>query len=256
MMTMTRNIACAALASIAMALCGVARAALVLPFTVEEMSAVSDDIVLATVEKSEPEVYNGKIVTRHELLVDDVAKGSAKKNSAMTIYTLGGRVGPVAALSSGLASLEQGEEVVLFLQNPDLSKAKAANVAVDEKSPLNTSPMIVGGFQGKFLVEKTVESHQAPGGKTVDVEKRRVMRGTPGRVPTKSGMPTVEEFMDGLKTLNSKSLPIRTTTKAVGSKQVAVPVADPNARALRAFDPPAEGGVPENLKLVGKVPAN
>lgn len=254
MKALTRTFILGVLAACMALLAGGARAALVQPLTIEEMSAVSDDIVLATVDKSEPEIYNGKIVTRHEITVGDVAKGSARKSATMTLYTLGGRVGPIGSVSPGLPELEQGEEVVLFLQNPDLSKAKAAGVKVDEKSPLNTSPMIVGGFQGKFLVEATTEKHESMG-KTVDVEKKRVLRGTPGRVPSKSGMPTVDEFMAGLKALNSKSLPIRTTTRTVGSKQVAVPVADPNARALRAFDPPAAGGVPQDLKLVGKVSA-
>lgn len=245
-----------ALAIAVLVICGNARASLVSPLTVEEMSAVSDDIVLATVTSSESEIHGGKIITRHELAVKDVAKGSAPKSGTMTLYTLGGKIGPVGSMAPGMATLEKNEEVVLFLENPRqaVSKAKAAGARVDETSPLNTSPMIVGGFQGKFNVVSTKENHDVPGGKSLEIEKERVFRGTPGRTVDKGSMPTVDEFMSALKTLNSKSLPIRKTTRTVASRQdVEVPAADPNAKALRAFDPVIAPPAPDNLKLVGKV---
>ncbi len=235
-----------------------AASAAVLPLTVEEMSAVSDDIVHGTVMESESDIYGGKIITRHELAIHDSAKGTAGKGATMTLYTLGGKIGPLAATAPGMPTLEKDEEVVLFLETPNLSKLKAKGAKIDEKSPMNNTPLIVGGFQGKFSVVKGIEKHDAPGGKALEVEREMIFRQTPGRPASLNGMPTVDEFMSSLKTLNNKSLPVKTVIRDIGAKQsVEVPVPDKKNTALRAFDPFGGESATKgrNLKLI-RAPKN
>ncbi len=237
---------CGAFALLLVMVAGSPANASVLPLTVEELSAVADDIVHGTVVESESDFYSGKLLTRHEILVQDTAKGALAKNATMTLYTLGGDYGPLSAVAPGMPQLKKDEEVILFLETPDLSALKAKGVEIDEKSPMNNTPLVVGGFQGKFSVLKGIEKHEGVAGKTLEIEREVVFRAAPGRPATLAGMPTVDEFMTSLRTLNSKSLPVKTVTRDIGAKrdvQVAVP--DKGNAALRAFDPfaadPAKG---------------
>ncbi len=235
------------------------RAASVVPLTVEEMSAVADDIVYGVVETSQSELVDGKIITRHSLKVRDSLKGTHKSDQDLEVMTLGGRVGPIASISPGMPELEKDEEVVLFLSTPAKRHAKEKGVAIDTSSPLTNLPQIVGGFQGKFNVVRLDVEHDADV-KKFTTESVRVVRSTPGKSLKVGDAPSLNQFLGSVRNLNNSARPMRKDTKNIPTiGKVQVPAYDESAQALRYFDPiPIHGrqvelGEASSLGTVSKI---
>ncbi|MDK2972805.1 MAG: hypothetical protein PWP23_2560 [Candidatus Sumerlaeota bacterium] len=229
------------LAALLLVAAGTARASVAVPLTVEQMAAVAQDVVHATVEESQVGVYDGKIYTRHRLAIHESLKGANKSGGSMEIVAIGGDLGKLSAVAPGMATLDEGEEVILFMSNPAKRRAqKAASKALpalDPNSPFNQSPQIIGGFQGKFeVVRRSVEKTE--GDKTVTEEKAVVFRANPGKRAGADGYPDLDAFKAQVREV------VQTTDKAKIDKQaiatvgvVDVVAKSDKATALRFFDP-------------------
>lgn len=228
------------LAVLAFALPSRVSASVAVPLTVEEMSAIADDIVHATVETSETDLYKGKIFTRHTLRVEESLKGTAEKGGTMQTVTLGGRMGKIASVSPGLAQLQEGEEVILFVSKPaeKLKRRSEAPVEYDMESPFIQNSQIIGGFQGKFSVVRQQVEHEAPGGRRMTSETVRVFRAAPGRHVKPTECPTLKQFKDQVRMVASDQVPVRRSEREIATVgKVAVSPENDAHQALRFFDP-------------------
>jgi hypothetical protein len=214
-------------------------ASIVVPLSVEDMTALADEIVHAEVATASTEWYNGKMITRYSLAVHDSFKGDKASGQALELVLPGGEMGKLGAMSPGMPTLDENEEVVLFLQNT-LEQARSRGVDlshVNLDSPLVRSPQIVGGFQGKFTVVRR-EVEETVGAQRFVREDVRVTRDTPGRALTLQTAPTLQAFGAHLERLNDDTKPVKRSVRRIATVgNVSVPVKDPQAGALRVFDP-------------------
>ena len=138
-----RSWALCPLALLALLLALPAAATSLLRAEVPELSRKADAVVQGTVRRVQSRWAAGgrRIVTDVEIQVSDVLKGSPGRTVLVT--QPGGRVGDIGQRVSGLASFDEGEEVVVFLQRrgPDAYSVR-------------------GMAQGKFRVQRS------PDGKT------------------------------------------------------------------------------------------
>jgi hypothetical protein len=100
-----------------------ARATTMVDFTDEDLSHIADAIVIATVEKAEPEVRFApsgdrlakQITTKTTLKVVDSWKGGHASGDLLTLREIGGLVEKDLVAVPGTAGFLQGERVLLFL---------------------------------------------------------------------------------------------------------------------------------------------
>jgi hypothetical protein len=111
------------------------RATVVEPLGLSEMAARAEAVVRGHVVGSETVDVRGRYETRVRLLVDEVWKGSVKVGDTVTVFTLGGTVGPLAQKVAGEARFADGEHVVVMLER------------------LDRRPVVLGMSLGKFRVE-------------------------------------------------------------------------------------------------------
>ncbi|MEQ8818873.1 MAG: hypothetical protein RLY93_01415 [Sumerlaeia bacterium] len=231
-----------------------ARAASVVPMAVEELAAVAEDIVHATVENAEAEMLGGLIVTHFDFKVVESYKGAIKSGSTLEMTLPGGRMGQLASFSTATPRFTVGEEVILFTSNPQARALKAGkSLEVDEDSPLVKSPKLVGGWQGKFtVVRQDVETPIAGTDKTMTRPVALVTRGGDKASTDKS--PSLDRFaMELSKVLTTKGADkVTRHIPTVGEVQVSKMQDD--AVALRAFDPVDDGKSGRSgLTPIGKV---
>ncbi|MBI5153838.1 hypothetical protein HZA57_01250 [Candidatus Poribacteria bacterium] len=224
-------------ALVALMLPGTAPASLVVPLSIEEMTAISETIVRAEVETAAAEVYHGKILTRSTLRVTESFKGPHAKGSEFDVVTLGGTLGKLGSVSPGMPVLKKGDDAVLFLNKPAAERDGWRAGEMNADSPLAKSPQIVGGFQGKFdIVEHEVPAPPNTGQHTVATS--RVSRPTPGKAMPIAATPAYETFASQLRKLTSPERAQATTTHEISTVgKIEVPVEQSEARALRFFDP-------------------
>ena len=111
---------------------------------VADLSRVADLVVRGTVLRTESRWSSDRrtIFTEVEIQVAETLKGSARKS--VVIRERGGIVGNIGQRVDGVASFQQGEEVVVFLaRRPD------------------DSFVVEGMAQGKFRVERSSDGRSA-----------------------------------------------------------------------------------------------
>ncbi|MCB2153664.1 hypothetical protein KQI84_02160 [bacterium] len=228
---------CVAMLALAVLVPGRASAALTVPLTVEEMAAVSDQVVHAKVADSQTEWYHGKLITRHRLTVIESLKGDKSANQEMELVTLGGKGELISSISPGMPTLEPKEEVVLFLSDPPTEKeARAINPNINMESPLVQSPQIIGGLQGKFNVVRTTKTEMVAEKEMTWEDVRIVRHGV--RTGSKDQPPTLERFRSQLTTVLTNAKTLKRSTRSIPTVGTFEAVKEQKAfDALRAFDP-------------------
>jgi len=110
--------------------------AVMVRMTLDDLVGESDLVVRGTVlsSKSFLDSKTGKVMTTHQVRVDETLKG--KTASQVAVVTLGGELEEIGQIVPGEARLDEGEEVVLCLAS----------------GPLGYS--VVAMSQGKFRVVK------------------------------------------------------------------------------------------------------
>ncbi len=113
-----------------------AQAAVMVRMTLDDLVHESDLVIRGTVlsSKSFKDARTGKVMTTHQVRVDETMKGSAVNQVA--VVTLGGELEDIGQIIPGEARLDDGEEVVLCLQSGQLGYS------------------VVAMAQGKFKVVK------------------------------------------------------------------------------------------------------
>jgi hypothetical protein len=128
------------------------------PLSVEELTRRAELIVIGEVISVASELFasEGQIVTRIDVRVDEVLKGSPGASS-LQLQQSGGRVGAVIREVAGMPAFAQGERVLLFL-----GRRGDGGLAV------------IGLFQGKFTLQRDesgreIAARRVPGsGEVVD----------------------------------------------------------------------------------------
>jgi len=220
------------LAAALLALPAMSTASSVVPLTIEEMAAVSQDVVHVRVVSSRPEFYKGILLTRHRVEVLDSMKGGHREGGEMELAILGGTAGPLTSASPGMPTLAEGEETILFLNDPLRRLPREVAEQKDKNSPLIQSPQIVGGFQGKFEV---LRPQRPEVGKRSPVEPVVVRKGP--SLNQRLRPPTLDEFKDQVRSIAgaAKEARIQREIPAIGAFEIVEE--DEAASALRYFDP-------------------
>ncbi|MEM6732633.1 MAG: hypothetical protein AAF658_13830 [Myxococcota bacterium] len=103
--------------------------------TLAELVKGSNLIATGTVQQSAGEWQDGRILTRHEFVLDDVWNGKAKGTVELT--TLGGFVGDIGQRVSNQVDLREKERILTFLV----------------WDPLSDSYRIVGASNGVYRIQ-------------------------------------------------------------------------------------------------------
>ncbi|MDX1973756.1 MAG: hypothetical protein SFY68_14590 [Candidatus Sumerlaeia bacterium] len=216
---------------------GLASAALVVPLPVEDLYAASKSVVHGEVVERNTSAYKNKIYTVSTIAVKDVFKGG-KTGAEVEVIEVGGSIGPITAKASGLSTLKEGEEVIVFLSDKSINTADKSNQQFDANSPFVNYPMVMAGTQGKFFV-KRVQNETTIGNKTITSEKAAVLRGGVKANLDEEKAPTLAEFTTALRTLEARvSAKTGTTTKSIAFVgEVTTLPRQMDLTALRTFDP-------------------
>ncbi len=229
--------------------------AAIIPLTIEEMVAHSDDVVSGRVAPEQDVMFvAGKIFTVSHFIVEESYKGTHQPNDVIPIAVPGGEVGAITQMATNIAKLQPNEEVVLFLDSPDTDRMAAVAQAssLSPEHPVLTSSRIIGGTQGKFHVIKR-EVPTTVDGREVIREVTRVTREVVGRRPKVEDFPSTEDFGSAIRRIAEGQVPVRHRVQLFpNSAPVDVAERDPEAKALRIFDPITAGPAP--AKSVGKLP--
>ncbi len=230
----------AIMASIAVGLTATNAAAAIIPLGIEELVAHSDEVVSGHVAEQQEVVFTaGKIYTVSEFIVDESFKGERASGEAIQIAVPGGEIGGIGQRVTNVAQLRPNERLVLFLDNPTDEQRATASQATQIRAdhPILTTPRVVGGPQGKFAVV-TREETESTAGLTSVRTVTRVMREVPGRAPKATDFPAIEDFGAAIRRIADKEVPVRRSVRTMpGVEPVDIAVRDPDASALRVFDP-------------------
>lgn len=111
---------------------------LIVELSLEELAAYSDWIVIGAItgSKSSWDDERTNIFTYHIIAVEKWIKGQEKQDE-LEIKVPGGKVGSTTQWVENTASFQKGEEVLVFLSRND-----------------DGTGGVVGGFQGKYIVEQ------------------------------------------------------------------------------------------------------
>jgi hypothetical protein len=162
-------------------------------------------------------------------------------------------MGAITQMATNIAKLEPNEEVVLFLENPDSEQMAVAAQArsISPEHPVLTASRIIGGTQGKFHVIKREEPTVVNGQAAVK-QTTRVTREVVGRRPSVKDFPSTEEFGSAIRRIAEGQVPVRHRVQVFpNSAPVDIAERDPEAKALRVFDPVSAG---PPTKKVDKLP--
>lgn len=227
---------------------GALRAQGLIPLSIEEMAAIADDVVHGTVTETASEWHSGKLFTRVQIEVHESFKGEVDSGETLEVATLGGKFGSLRSVVPNSATLQESEEVILFVSKPG-ERRRRSGQPVNADSPLIQLPQVIGGFQGKFRVVREAEQSGTEEEGARRSETARVMRET----SSQRGAPTLEEFSSQLRGLFNDPDRRRSvrSVPTVGAVEVAEPKAD--TKALRHFDPikaPQPASLPPNAVLL------
>lgn len=222
-----------------LALVGSAARATVVPLTLEEMMAVSDEVVSVRVTETTPEFANGIIVTKAKFTVVENFKGAMQ--GEQTLDVLGGKYKGIVMKPAGVPSLQKGEEAILFLSNPYARLSDSQKAQFKASSPVANTLNFVGGWQGKLAIASgdTTGAKSAAGIKST----AKVTRVTPTSelAPEAATAPQYAQVSTALKSLASaqkaKAAQKAAATKIAGiNGKFIIPDRSADA-AIRAFDP-------------------
>lgn len=128
--------------------------ATLIPQGLDNLVAGADDVVYVTCKSHDSKWYNGNIITTYQLEVVEALVGDRAVGASVKLSQPGGRSPgpiPVAQAVSELPMIRQDEAMVLFLRGP--KRAASATVgATSATTPLDTTPVVIGGLQGKWTV--------------------------------------------------------------------------------------------------------
>lgn len=210
----------------------VGASAAVTPMTVEELLAVSEDVVSVRVTDVESKPAGGIIMTTAKFQVLESFKGAMA--GEQTISYPGGRWRELVMEVPDLPKFQKNEEAILFLRRPD-------NVA--SRGGAAPSSAVVGGFQGKLSLRSGEGLMNASRNMNAELPSSlKVVRGA-SSLETKmdaSKAPTLGTVRNALHSLAAAEMTRSSETefrKYAGVKNpVAVLPRDPGS-PLRAFDP-------------------
>lgn len=226
-------------------------AQMVVPLSVEELSAVAEDIVHGTVVESTSDWHKGKLYTRNKVQVHESFKGEHQQGETMDVLTLGGSFGPLQSIAPTMPKLAEAEEVVVFVSKP-ATRRRAMGVEFNEDSPFMVTPQIIGGFQGKMrIIRKPVQQQQDR--LRVSSEDIKITRDAPGRTTSAAEAPSYDQFAAQLRQILNQQATRRSTATLPTIGAVQVPEKRAEATALRFFDPlpaPNESRLPANAVLL------
>ena len=94
---------------------GRANATVVVPVTVEELTRLADDVVVAVPRRASSQWDGGRIVTDYELEVITALKGPLAQGNSLIVRFPGGVVGRIGQVVAGVDGLVVGRSYVLFL---------------------------------------------------------------------------------------------------------------------------------------------
>ena len=144
--------------------------------SLDDMVALSDEVVAARSEGSRTEWLGKKVYTITTFRVSGAAKGTSAAGQAFEVHTLGGRVDkpyPVEMRVEGAPAFEAGGESLLFIERYGAQKQFRRIVGLAQgRLPISTDP--------KTGVKKV---HADPALKTVRMAE------PPGRAPAAVGAP-------------------------------------------------------------------
>jgi hypothetical protein len=234
-----RNAAVLATAAIAMSV-GSASAAII-PLSVEEIVAHSDEVVTGRVAAEQEVIFTrGRIFTVSEFIVDQSLKGDRQPGESIQIAIPGGELDGIGMMATNIATLKPNEEAVLFLEKrsePELA-AVAQSLDMPEDHLTLVSPRIIAGPQGKFSIVK-LEEPRKQGDQVVGFDEvTRVVREVPGRRISVSDYPKLDDFEAAIRRIVEGQVPVRRSVRLTpDAEPVDVAERDPAAKALRIFDP-------------------
>ena len=214
--------------------------ATVVPLTVEEMTAIAEDIVTVRVEETKTSAFEGMIITTARCAVVDTLKGDMAGETAITY--VGGSYGGLTLEAGGLAKLRKGEETILFLNRPYERLSKSQKAKVNVSSPLVQTPKIIGGWQGKLSLVSDPEAAAKRKGTDPVPVKAGVSRLSPRGVdPQPKNAPEYQQVAGAIRklaqsqqTLKSRGATLKKIKGVNGEFAVPERVKDP---VIRAFDP-------------------
>lgn len=93
-----------------------AQASTVIQRSVEEMSVRADVVVRGTITTRQSMRYNGQIITRLELDVDEQLAGETVPQT-IQIWLPGGELDGLRAHVSGVANYQEGDDIIAFLEH-------------------------------------------------------------------------------------------------------------------------------------------
>lgn len=213
------------------------QSAVVVPMTVEDLYASSKSVIHGEVVDQYSSAYKNQFYTISTISVADDFKGG-KTASEIEVIEMGGAIGPLSGKAAGLATLAKGEEVIVFLSEKPADKANKSDQRFDPQSPFVNNPMIMGGLQGKFKIERST-TDEVIGNKRITTEKTAVLRPGNARLMKSEGAPSLDQFTQSLRTLEarmaSKSNLKTKTIPTLGEVETISPQTD--LVTLRRFDP-------------------
>lgn len=213
------------------------QATLVVPLTVEQMAALSDDIVHVQVKATESDIYNGKIITRSDMRVVESLMGKRDAGDEIEMVTLGGEYGKLATITPGLPSFEEGDELILFLGPPATRNARRSSTRLNPDSPLNQSHQVIGGYQGRFTIVREKVITQV-GDRRLAREEAKVVRSRDRSPVSTANAPTLEAFRAEVVDVVTRQSARRSMEKIPGvTGMFSVAAEEPGALAIRRFDP-------------------
>lgn len=124
-----------------------------IPLSIEEMTAIADDVVAVEVVETSSRLWEGRIVTDVQLQVLENFKGDMA--GTQTITQPGGRWNEFVQIAPNLPTFSEGERAILFLSRPFERLSDKDQEGFNKESPLVQSPQAVGGRQGKLRIERT-----------------------------------------------------------------------------------------------------
>lgn len=182
---MNRVIRFAMVTLVAFALMGAstAGATTVQKLSLQELAKKSDAIAVAIVEDETARYdVNKEIYTYITLRVLDPVKG-AQKDQTLTIRQIGGTVGNIASVVSGMPTFKKGEEVVVFLSQKD-----AAGY-----------PWVMGLQQGKYSISLDDKGQKRVRNELSDLKLMGLDGSVSDGAKVSSDMP-LQAFLDGIRT--------------------------------------------------------
>ncbi len=213
------------------------------PLTIEEMTAIADEIVTVEVVETRSRVWNGRIVTDVEFEVLENFKGSMTGHQ--TITHQGGRYAGLVQHVPAIPSYRKGEQAILFLSRPFDRLSEQDKARFNPESPLVSSPQTVGGRQGKLGLERTAGYATPDWDKNSGIGVDKAAKVSPG-VATRSpqlpsAAPNYEQFSSALRDLANEQKSLKDNNESL--KQIpgvygvfSVPKRTSSA-TLRHFDP-------------------